>query len=612
MGAHPSYCHVDYETFYDKKSGYSVASMHPWAYINDPRFNAYMVSLVSSEGWEYVGPVESAPWGRVAGADLLGAHNAAFEGPITERLQQDGVIPKFPIQEWIDTADLAVFLRHPRYLGGACEQLFGVALNKEIRDRMDGLRLVDARAQGFEKELLQYCLEDSRYAARIWTEHGHKWPQAERRISQLNREAAQRGMRIDWPRVEEDKERLMILLHDMERRMPWIDQGDKPLSVVAFREEAAKHGLIVPASLDQRNPHAVAWFEAHAADHPWIQATRDWRRVNTLLAKVSNLLQGRRPDGRFTFESRYMGAVNTGRFAGGPGRGGDSDNRFNVYNLPKKPMFDTDLRGYIIPDEGHALFVYDFSQIEARILLWRAGDVEMLEACRRYDLYEAYARKRLGYTDPRPLKDVDKELRNQSKTIVLGCGYQCGPSKHRSTCQALYGRVISEEQAKEEVFGYRGDNPKVVGLWAEHQLWLGVAADKQVEEYTIPLPSGRHLSYFDLEVEADIDFKGRPRRGYVASTTRGTKKEKLYGGKLTENEIQAIARDVLCASWIRCHDAGYPLIWTVYDESIGQVPLESVEQARCEIPAIMSETPDWLPGCPLGVEGAFLPRYCKI
>jgi len=584
--------------------------MHPWAYVNDARFDAYMVSLVSSDGWEYVGPVEKAPWDRVAGTSVLGAHNVTFDQRVLERLQQDRTVPAFRPEEWVDTADLAVFLRYPRYLEGVCKLAYGASPDKTIRSKMDGLRLVDARAQGFEDKLLQYCLEDSRYAFRFWMENHQKWPGSERKISRLNRESAMHGVRIDWEAVEAAEKSLKLQLFQCEEAIPW-NGDDKLLSPKALRKEAAKHKLEVPASLDQRDPVAKAWMEANAPQYPWLMAVRNWRRINTLLSKVQNLAAGRRPDGRFSFESRYMGAVNTGRFAGGPEKD-SSDNRFNMYNLPKKPMFDVDLRGFIVPDPGHLLWVYDFAQIEARLLLWRAGDKEMLENCKRYDLYEAYARARLGYSDPRPLREVDKDLRQQSKAIVLGCGYSCGPSKHKDTCEAVHGRVITEDKAKEEVFGYREANPKVVALWQEHQLWLGVAAEKGAKAYEIPLPSGRSLSYFDLEVTGEFDYKGKPRRGYRASTTRGGDKDKLYGGKMTENEIQAIARDVLCDAWLRSHDAGYPVIWSVYDELIGQVPVEGAKEATEKLPTLLAQTPEWLGDCPMAVEGELLERYRKV
>ena len=97
---------------------------------------------------------------------------------------------------------------------------------------------------------------------------------------------------------------------------------------------------------------------------------------------------------------------------------------------------------------------------------------------------------------------------------------------------------------------------------------------------------------------------------YLASITRGDKPRSFYGGKICENIIQATARDVFADSYYRILKAGFNIIWTVHDEFIVEVD-ENDNDARQEIERLMSITPEWLEGCPIGAEAIEAKHYTK-
>jgi len=127
---------VDFETFYSRD--YSVRDLGVHRYVNDPRFDAYLVALWSPD-FQWVGNPADAPWGEVDG-QLWVSHNRQFDEAVFIRLQQLGIVhaDSGPI-EWYDTAALAAFLQAPRNLAGAAKELLGTELSKDVRDKLKGV-----------------------------------------------------------------------------------------------------------------------------------------------------------------------------------------------------------------------------------------------------------------------------------------------------------------------------------------------------------------------------------------------------------------------------------------------------------------------------------------
>ena len=138
------------------------------------------------------------------------------------------------------------------------------------------------------------------------------------------------------------------------------------------------------------------------------------------------------------------------------------------------------------------------------------------------------------------------------------------------------------------------------------------------KDLTILLPSGRKLIY----VEAQIYEKTTETRNgqwiRPALRYKGINQDNkqwgwidTYGGKITENIVQAIARDILAESMLRLDEAGYDIVMHVHDEVACEIPLDDAANELSIIEAIMSEPLSWAPGLPLAADGYITPFYKK-
>lgn len=186
--------------------------------------------------------------------------------------------------------------------------------------------------------------------------------------------------------------------------------------------------------------------------------------------------------------------------------------------------------------------------------------------------------------------------------IAHNCGYSMGPRKFAETAPFLTGGEYAPtlRDAEKAVELYRESNKPVVQLWdALHrgmQTSLG-------STYEVELPSGRTLRYFGVRRIGDK---------YTATKELGGTADYFYGGKLTENATQALARDVFAAALLRVHDSGVGrIVWHVHDEVIVEVPEERAEAAAEEVRKLMCIPPDWCKELPLDAEASVSKHYCK-
>lgn len=273
----------------------------------------------------------------------------------------------------------------------------------------------------------------------------------------------------------------------------------------------------------------------------------------------------------------------------------------------------TALRGAIVAGRGNQLFVADYSSIEARVLLWVAGDDEHLNIFRRNeDIYVDMA-KSIGPAADRAL----------GKIAVLGLGYQMGAAKFFATCEA-WGIPITEELAEATVEAYRAKFWRVKQLWADVEAAAVEAVESKkvvrcgkVEFYVYGLflfcrlPSGRTLAYPYPEIRAKRTSWGETRYGLtymgVDPVTHQWRRQTSYGGLLVENIVQAISRDIMAEAMIRAEQQGYPVILSVHDELISEAEVGTID----EYVSILTQIPTWAPGCPIAAEGWAGVRYRK-
>ncbi len=585
---------VDFESYYDGEC--SITTLGPRGYFSHPQFDAYMVTIVGDDGFVYAGCPRELDWAMLDGNVVL-SHNASFDESLYLYGVEAGWFNPCSPAEWHCTADMTAFLGLPRSLKNASAAVFGMEVNKTTRDNMKGKQW-GSMTDDFKKEVTEYAIVDSELCLRLWKELSDRWPQTERNISTLNRKVGQRGLPIDTTLLKTNLEQIRTELFNAEQSIPWI--GDHtPLSRKAFNEQCRAQGIEPPASLAAGNEEADKWFAAFQDACPWARAVQNYRRINAFLRKLEAFDNGTMADGRYYGGLMYCGANPTARFSGSGGN-------LNLQNLPRDEMFGVNFRHMIKPKDGYKLIVADLSQIEVRTLCWLAKDHKALDLIRESDdIYHAFG-VLLGLHDPNngPLKDYDKQLRHKVKAIALGCGYGMGAAKF-STFSGM-----SLEEAEKAVKLYRDRMPMVPKFWRSLDQDMATACAVS-EPFQLELPSGRALRYGKIKRMKEIGSVNRFR--YIGKIVRNGQMRDfpLWGGILTENLSQGLARDIFSDMMLRVDAAGFPVILHVHDEMVCEVPEAQAESALAKIMEIMSIPPLWIPDIPVAAEGHICDLYSK-
>ena len=585
---------VDFESYYDKRC--SIKVLGPLGYFSHPDFDAYLVSVVGDNGFVFVGHPKEFDWSILRDQIVL-CHNASFD----ETLYLFGVVKGWWVRvdyyEWHCTADMVAYCGHPRSLKNAAKEVLGISLDKGTRDNMRGQHWGEMDDK-FKEEVLEYATLDSEYCLQLWDALKNKWPQFERDISRMNRVCSQRGLPIDVHLLKEQKDLISTQLWDLEQSIPWIEHAPI-LSRKAFNVECRKANVEPPDSLALTNKEANEWIKKHGKKYVWIEAVRNFRRVNSVKRKLESFENATLSDHRFYGNIMYFGASATGRFSGSGGN-------LNLQNLPRGDMFGCNLRNLIKAPEGKKLVVADLSQIEVRTLCWLAGDKTILEEIRNSDdIYETFAITFKEWSkDKGELKLVDPATRHKQKTMVLGCGYGVGFSKFAS----ISG--MTEDEAKKAVNLYRRSMSTVVDLWKKYGSMLNTSCKKQLD-FEIQLPSGRSLKYGKIIEEFEDDRKTRV--NYIAMVVKNAARRpvKLYGGLLAENASQALARDVFSDCMLRMEQEGLKIVCHVHDEVLIECDAEEADEVLTKTLDIMKTPPKWIPDLPLDAEGKIVERYEK-
>lgn len=581
---------LDFETYYDKHC--SIKTLGTLGYFSHPDFDAYMVSIVGDNGYNFVGHPSEFDWTLLTGATVL-SHNASFD----ETLYLYGVVqgwwPKVEVYAWHCTADMAAACGLPRSLKNATAQAFNLEISKETRNLMSGKQW-STMAKDFQEEVTAYALKDSELCLRLWQEYASKWGEFEQEISRMNRKVVQRGLPIDTTLMEENLGKVRKALFDAEQNIPW--SGDKPLlSRKAFDEECISIGIEPPASLAATNAEAQDWLRINGSKYKWIEAVINWRRINSILSKLEGFDAATMPDGRYYGSIMYFGG-HTGRFSGSGGN-------LNLQNLPRNEMFGANLRHMIAAPEGKKLVAADLSNIEVRTLCWLAGDHDTLkEISTTPDIYEAFAIRFGLWSKERGALKTDPVLRHKVKALVLGCGYGAGAAKFAE----MYDMPFDE--AAEAVNLYRTKLHKIPTYWTKLNNNLR-STYSLAEPYMINLASGRSLKYGKLKAVKD----GTGRIQYVAIMNRNGKRlpMKLWGGILAENASQAMARDILCYMMLQLEKAGINVVLHVHDEIVAECDEQDAEEVLKTMSEIMSTPPPWCLDLPLACEGYISQLYKK-
>lgn len=258
---------------------------------------------------------------------------------------------------------------------------------------------------------------------------------------------------------------------------------------------------------------------------------------------------------------------------------------------------------------------------------YQMGASKFLVTCEKY---------RIFFTDDMVNEAVPKEIQEEIEEDI-----RSNPIIYFG---ATKGRIIEERVrplilAKHVVNRYRARYPAIPQYWADCEK----AAKTAVEEFHngagnrwiraghkraygniyykvhgkflfCRLPSGRHLAYPFPRIEEKQTAWGTSKDTImydgVDSFTHQWTGQSTYGGKLVENNTQAISRDIMAEALLRleAHDDYFPVL-SVHDEAVNEC--DEDKGFTEEVEWIMEEKPDWAPTFPIAVEGWRGKRYRK-
>ncbi len=348
-------------------------------------------------------------------------------------------------------------------------------------------------------------------------------------------------------------------------------------------------------------------------------------------------------DGRIHGLLQFCGAARTGRWAG---------RLVQVQNLPQNHLPDLDyartlvkagdleefemnyanvtqvlselIRTAFVAPPGHVLHVCDFSAIEARVIAWIAGESWVLDIFRNGgDIYCATASQMFGV--PVEKHGRNSELRQKGKISVLALGYGGGVAALEAMGGSRLG--LTEYEERETVKLWRNANPRIVRLWSIVEkaavtaikthgtvpIHRGMTVGFRWGMLLITLPSGRTICYPRARVGKEYDDGWRGDHEVIEyeglnQTTKKWEVMRTYGGKLTENIVQATARDILGVVMLRARRENLPVVFHVHDEIIVEAP---ADRPLSDVEALFSEPIDWCRDLPLKGAGYSTPYYLK-
>lgn len=348
-------------------------------------------------------------------------------------------------------------------------------------------------------------------------------------------------------------------------------------------------------------------------------------------------------DDRVRGLTQYYGANRTGRWAGRMVQMQNLPRNYlktldDARNLVKKKNYDGVrmlygnvpdtlsqlIRTAFIPSEGHKFVVADFSAIEARVIAWLAGEQWVNEVFATHGkIYEATASQMFHVPIEKIVKgNPEYSLRQKGKVATLALGYQGGVNALVSMGALNMG--IPEEELPDIVQRWRQANRRICDLWyaveqaaltamqtaqpqAIHGLIFALEGDIVYGQcfLTVQLPSGRKLYYPKPFLQENQFGKMAVHYHTVGQQSKKWEVTSTYGGKMTENIVQAVARDCLAETLKKIEDRGLQVVFHVHDEVIIDAPMDVTVEEIC---SIMAEPISWAPGLILrgaGFEGSY-------
>jgi DNA polymerase len=631
---------IDFET----RSAVDLRKTGVYKYASDPSTDIWCMAYKAPwsddvQVWLPGDEVDAHLEDWIMAGGLLSAWNANFERTIWNEIMVGRYQwPRTGIKQWRCTMAQASAMGLPRSLGQAAAVL-GVEEQKDKTGAALMLRMARPRKVNADGSytwwntkdkldaLVAYCRQDVRTELSV-AEILHAMPDSERRLYQLDQRINDRGVGLDVDLVHRVKELANNASLEIDAEIQRLTKGQVKAATNAMDLTAwlNAHGIRAK-SVDKQTVGRLLSFDRL---HPVIREVLKLRQngAKSSTAKYDAMLHAVNADGRMRGLLVYHGAA-TGRWSGKlvqpqnfprPQKKQDELDEIiaklkageDVSEHGAGTVLASDLlRSMLVAGDGHRLMFADYSAIEARVLAWVAGQSDLVETFRKGgDVYKEMASAIYNVS----VDSVTDGQRQVGKMAILGCGYGMGGKRFAEQC-ATMGIRVDEDEAKRIVAVYREKNNRIAQYWrdVENDFVEMVKDAGRVGSVKLPLPSGRLLTYHNPRIIQRETPWGAMRDtaqvDTLNSVTRQWTSQIIWGGLLTENVVQATARDMMATAMMALELKGYNVILSVHDEIICEVPDDF--GSLDEMIDIMTQVPAWAEGCPINAEGKEGKRYRK-
>lgn len=651
---------IDIETY----SSVDIKESGAYKYIESPDFEILMISYAFDKGPVKI--VDLAQGDSIPDEFeealfnpecLKVAHNAVFERLSFKRIGYD-----IPAKYWYCTLVKAAYCGLPLSLDAVSKVLnledkkldTGKALIKYFSCPCKPTKINGGRTRNYPERApekwemyKEYNMFDVLAEREIFYRlEEYEIPEIERQMYELDQEVNDRGILIDIELADSavyvDNVSTNFLLQQAQQ----LTGLQNPNSVAQIKKwiESQTGSIVTSLSKD-----SIGELLEEFSEYPQVLEVLGLRKklAKTSIKKYYAMLNCAMQDSRCRGLFQFYGANRTGRWAG---------RLLQLQNLSKNHISDiavarelirsrdwdaiellyddaSDIlsqlvRTALIAPADKTFAVADFSAIEARVISWLADEQWRMDVFKGDGkIYEATGSKMFNV----PISAITKgsTLRDKSKISELALGYEGSLGALKNMGGERMG--LSDAEMMSLVRKWRAANPAIVSMWHEldeaskeavrYQRPVkctskGLIFDCDGKFMTIQLPSGRKLFYANPALKSKVIGRSAtlPRTlcyGGLIQKTGQWGEIDTYGGKLTENIVQAIARDLLGNSMLNMRKEGFEIVMHVHDEAVAEIPLENAEEHYKRMVRAMEKVPEWAHDFPLKADGYITPFYLK-
>lgn len=610
----PKFLTVDFESYYGPGVGFRTQTTEE--YIRDPQFEVIGVAVARGDEepvWFSGTDEEIKTWLNQfdwANSFVL-AHNTKFDGAILS--WRYGIKAK----AWLDTLSMARGL-HGIEAGGSLKALaerYGIGVKGDEVVRAEGKRRLDFNAEDLAR-YGAYCCNDVELTRTLFYRFtmpglGEGFPASELKVIDVTlRMFIEPVLQLNLPLLETHLENV----RDMKAKLLAAAEANKddlmsnykfaellktlnvdpPLKISNTTKKPtwafAKTDEGMKELLEHSDPRVQALVSARLGTKSTIEETRTERFMGIALR------------GPLPVPIKYY-AAHTGRFGG--------DDKINLQNLAVRGKHGGKLKSAIEAPPGYVIIDCDSAQIEARTVAWLSGQDDLVEAfALGKDVYKIMASAIYGV----PVEEVTKEMRFVGKTTILGAGYGMGAAKFQAQLKT-FGVDLDLAECTRIINVYRNTYKKIPALWGQGNVCLEALHGKRAASYGVVdavqfdaekggflLPSGLWQKYEGLLKRGD----GEGGTEFVYQTRTGL--NKIYGGKVTENICQAVARCVVAEQMVKIAKR-YKVVLTVHDAVACIAREEEAKEAQAYVEECMRWRPTWAATLPLNCESGMGKSY---